>query len=167
VHGGAHERLARKLRERAERLQGRARERPLLQLGLDGARRGERVAERLAFVGAPSQRRQRLVAGDREQPRLDVPDLGAGTQRRPRLQQSLLHDVLAAAVGKQAAAVREQRPAMAQDDRLKRDIRAAGGERRKPSVGLGPQDRERDHRTSSFAVPRRINVRAGAGLNRP
>jgi hypothetical protein len=73
------------------------------------------------------------------QPWPQVPHLRAGAQRRPRVDEGGLRDVLGQRVGQQPAQVAQQRPAVALDDRLERAVVAGRGKRDEPLVGLRAQ----------------------------
>jgi hypothetical protein len=76
---------------------------------------------------------------DPVQPRPQRVDLVAAPQRAPRRHEGLLQRVLGARLGQVAAAVPQQRPAVALHDRLERPLVPGGGERDEPLVGLGAQ----------------------------
>jgi hypothetical protein len=73
---------------------------------------------------------------DPVEPRAQVTDLGPGPQRRPRVDERRLDDVLGERVRQQPAQVAQERAPVALDDRLEGAVVAGGGELDEAVVGL-------------------------------
>jgi hypothetical protein len=104
VQGGADQCIALTRGERVELRQRRAGRRAPLH----------KLLQRLAAAGLVGQRRLHRplravcgIADDRMQPAPQMGDVGAGAQRRPCVEERLLHDVVGAAVRHQPTGVRE------------------------------------------------------------
>jgi hypothetical protein len=85
-------------------------------------------------------RLRRPVANDPVQPSAQVLDLGAGAQRRVSIQQRLLHDVLAPALGVEAARVGDQLRPVALDYLRERPVVAGPGQGDQPLIGLRTEE---------------------------